>query len=376
MLQDNSKPSDANMILVMGVTGSGKSYFINQLAGKKVVGESDLLDSCKFNLNISTGKSFNFQFRYRIDEIPGTSVCQGVPVEIGRTKVLLIDTPGFDDSKRSDVDILTEISRLLASQYKLGVSLKGIIYLHRITDNRYQGSSVKTLDIFKEICGEHALRNVILASTRWDKVEESEGAARESQLRQKFWSYMLDNGSKMTRYYGDRDSAHAMISQLLGSGNIVLNIQRQLVDEGKTLDETGAGALVNGNIAESIKKSNAEIALLQRKLRESNDAMRRKLEEDKLREEDFIRQRRKDEVSLQANVGQDVQDEMNVEMGKRKKKSKTMGIILPMLPAALSVLGLFMGIPTGVTGMFSSWILGDQATGDGGLFSDLSEIFA
>ncbi|KAL2060460.1 hypothetical protein VTL71DRAFT_9491 [Oculimacula yallundae] len=349
MAVDNSKPSDANMILVMGVTGSGKSFLINQLAGRNVVTESDRLDSC-------------------------TAVCQAIPIEIGRTKVLLIDTPGFDDSKRTDVDILTEISKLLAVQYKLGVSLKGIIYLHRITDNRYQGSSVRTLDIFKEICGEKALRNVILASTRWDKVEEQEGAARETELRQKFWSYMLDHGSKMTRYHGDRDSAHAMISQLLGSSNIVLDIQRQLVDEGRPLDETSAGALVNGNISDAIKNSNAEIELLQLKLRESNDAMRRKLEEDRLREEAFIRQARRDQVSLQANVGQEVQDEMNVEMSRKKKKSKSMGIIMPLLPAALSILGMFIGVPSGVTGLFSSWILGEE--GDGGLFNELSEIFA
>jgi predicted GTPase len=48
MMADTSKPSDANMILVMGVTGSGKSYLINQLAGRKVVVESDKLDSCKW----------------------------------------------------------------------------------------------------------------------------------------------------------------------------------------------------------------------------------------------------------------------------------------------------------------------------------------
>ncbi|KAH7357223.1 P-loop containing nucleoside triphosphate hydrolase protein [Rhexocercosporidium sp. MPI-PUGE-AT-0058] len=348
-MADSSKPSDANMILVMGVTGSGKSYLINQLAGRKVAMESAELDSC-------------------------TAICQAIPVEIGRTKVLLIDTPGFDDSKRTDVDILTEISKLLAAQYKLGVSLKGIIYLHRITDNRYQGSSVRTLDVFREICGEKALRNVILASTRWDKVQEHEGAARETQLREKFWSYMLDHGSKMTRYYGDRDSAHAMISQLLGSGNVVLDIQRQLVDEGKSLDETTAGALVNGNISDAIKRSNAEIELLQRQLRESSNAMRQKLEDDRKREETFIRQARHDQVSLQAYVGQEVQDEMSVEMGRRKKKSKSLGIIMPLLPAALSILGMFVGVPSSVTGLFSSWILGEE--GDGGIFNELSEIFA
>jgi len=35
------------MIVVMGVTGAGKSYFINQLAGREVAEEGSDLDSCK-----------------------------------------------------------------------------------------------------------------------------------------------------------------------------------------------------------------------------------------------------------------------------------------------------------------------------------------
>lgn len=36
-----------NMILVMGVTGSGKSYFINKLANGNVVKVGDDLSSCQ-----------------------------------------------------------------------------------------------------------------------------------------------------------------------------------------------------------------------------------------------------------------------------------------------------------------------------------------
>ena len=92
---------------------------------------------------------------------------------------MLIDTPGFDDSGRIESEILTEISRLLSAQYEAGVSFKGVIYLHRGTDIRYAGSSVKTLEIFKKICGKVALKNVLLISTRWNKVNEALGANRE-----------------------------------------------------------------------------------------------------------------------------------------------------------------------------------------------------
>jgi predicted GTPase len=43
----NEKKESASMIVVMGVTGAGKSYFVNQLARKSVVKEGESLESCK-----------------------------------------------------------------------------------------------------------------------------------------------------------------------------------------------------------------------------------------------------------------------------------------------------------------------------------------
>ena len=38
--------AELSMVLVMGVTGSGKSFLINKLVGKDVVRESANMDSC------------------------------------------------------------------------------------------------------------------------------------------------------------------------------------------------------------------------------------------------------------------------------------------------------------------------------------------
>jgi ABC-type uncharacterized transport system ATPase component len=43
----NGQQDAASMIVVMGVTGAGKSYFVNQLAGRKVVEEGSNLDCCE-----------------------------------------------------------------------------------------------------------------------------------------------------------------------------------------------------------------------------------------------------------------------------------------------------------------------------------------
>jgi hypothetical protein len=63
----------------------------------------------------------------------------------------------------------------------------------RITDVRYQRSSVKALQIFKEIYGKYTPKNDLLVTTRWGEVEGSVGADRERKPRDKFWAYMLAN---------------------------------------------------------------------------------------------------------------------------------------------------------------------------------------
>lgn len=48
------------MIIVMGVTGAGKSYFINKLAGKDVVREGADLESCRLGLSLRPISSLMF----------------------------------------------------------------------------------------------------------------------------------------------------------------------------------------------------------------------------------------------------------------------------------------------------------------------------
>jgi len=47
-------------------------------------------------------------------------------------RITLFNTPGFDDTMRSDTDILEEIAEFLSHTYKQDVLLSGILYFHRI----------------------------------------------------------------------------------------------------------------------------------------------------------------------------------------------------------------------------------------------------
>ncbi|KAG8530514.1 uncharacterized protein KY384_005017 [Bacidia gigantensis] len=303
------------MVLVMGVTGSGKSYFVNKLANGDVV-------------------------------------------QVG-------------DDLHSYSQILEEISRVLTAQHEAGVPLKGVIYLHRITDIRYAGSSIKTLEIFKKICGDLALQNVILVSTRWNEIDEETGAFREQQLRSDFWAYMLGHDARMARFDGSRDSAIGIVSQLVSRQSIVLELQRELVDERKTLQETVAGAYVNDDLSEKraqLEKEVWDLEKLQQRTAQNDDrAMRRQIELDRAREQRRLQVAREDEERLRKQIALEVHTEIE---GKKKKKGKGLWAVLPFLPAVMGIIEMFVGIPPGSTALLTSWF------SESGIGESVSDFFA
>lgn len=172
-----------------------------------------------------------------------------------------MDTPGFDDTYKSDFDILEEIANWLRDtsghlahfnylhtdyghgRYQAGVKLSGILFLHRITDNRITNTVMRNLDMFQNLCGPDALSSIILVTTNWDQLRAMnihEGIRNEEQLRNDYWRPLLDNGSNMLRFENTCSSAWNIVNSL--PKNVVsLEIQREMVEHGKPLLATAAG---------------------------------------------------------------------------------------------------------------------------------------
>ncbi|KAL4928158.1 uncharacterized protein BDV17DRAFT_291906 [Aspergillus undulatus] len=249
-------PNDV-FIAVMGVTGSGKSSFIS-ICSKSFVRVGHQLEACTTTVDV-----------YAYEMSPWQTV-------------YLIDTPGFDDTNRSDTEVLREIAGWLGASYKSNILLHGIIYLHRITDIRMQGSARKNLIMFRQLCGEDALKKVILVTTMWDKVPADEAARREKELIEtpEFWGWMIGKGSTFHRHNNTEASARGIVSSLAGhKAPIATDLQKQLVDENKSLDQTSAGQELQSEMLKEKAKWDRERREIEEHLKEAIQQRDREAEE-------------------------------------------------------------------------------------------------
>ncbi|WPH02106.1 P-loop containing nucleoside triphosphate hydrolase protein [Acrodontium crateriforme] len=236
-------------IAVMGVTGSGKSTFIQTATPESEVGIGHDLES--FTAMV---EAFRFEHKGR--------------------QIELIDTPGFNDTTRSETEVLREIADWLDATYRNPPHerLNGIIYLQSIMDPRMYGSSLRNLKMFKDLCGENPMKNVMLVTTRWGVAKkagsEEIAADHENQLQSKeeFWEPMVRRGANLARFEDTKESALSIIDLMINQKPIVLQIQSELVDDGKNLIETTAGYTLNQEIISLKSKYAEELAQVQKEM--------------------------------------------------------------------------------------------------------------
>ncbi|KAN0072588.1 P-loop containing nucleoside triphosphate hydrolase protein [Elaphomyces granulatus] len=204
-------------VAVMGMTGAGKSSFIERLTLNESIVVGNGLES-------ETQTVTEYRCRY------------------GGKMYVLLDTPGFGDTYRSNDDIVDEVLQWLASSYRAGTRLSGVIYLHPINDVRMQGSARENLEMFRKLCGEDALKKVFFVSTFWDTADEALGVRNEEQLRSKdeFWGRMVKKGSKVRRYNRDDPLSAFAILNDIDDSHCVLRAQEEIVIDGKDPRQTEA----------------------------------------------------------------------------------------------------------------------------------------
>ncbi|TFK44968.1 hypothetical protein BDQ12DRAFT_621501 [Crucibulum laeve] len=245
---DDAVSTNDVIIAVMGPTGTGKSSFINLAAGisKTMVGHN--LESCTQEIQ--------------------TIRCRHPDQN---RDVVFVDTPGFDDTTIDDTVTLETIANWLNSTYARHITLSGLLFFHRISDNRMDGTSLRNLRMFQNLCGNDALENVILVTTMWDGVSEEEGSKREEQLRDSYWKPMLNLGSRMVRFHYSATSAWDIVSKFQPAPRSrPLLLQEEMVDRGMQLAETSAGRTLFSWFRDLIEKIKTIIRRFRDQLKEGS----------------------------------------------------------------------------------------------------------
>lgn len=189
---------------------------------------------------------------------------------------MLVDTPGFNDTYRSDTDILRSLVNWVKGSYN-EMQLSGIIYLHSISEPRMTGSSLQNLRMFRKLCGDGSLKNVILATTKWGIPPNSDELTREQDLcsNDDFWRLMIKDGSLVRRFEYTEGSAQCLVEEILRTGKerFTPKIQHEVVELGKKLSDTDAGASIDEALVELAKKYQEDLKAL---MEEQDRALRKR----------------------------------------------------------------------------------------------------
>ncbi|KAJ3509700.1 hypothetical protein NMY22_g16206 [Coprinellus aureogranulatus] len=282
-------------IAVMGATGSGKTTFINMVSGSQLR-TSQSLKSCT-------------------EVVAATD-----PFVVDGRKVVLVDTPGFDDTTKTDSEILKLIADFLATSYQNGTKLMGLLFIHRISDFRMGGISLKNFKTFRKLCGESTLRNVIIVTNMWGEVTPQLGAQREHELSssEDFFKPALDKGAKMLRHHNTLESGHEIVRHILRNNPMALQIQKEIVEEKKDVSQTAAADEIERELRAEKERQRIEAERVKRELEEAT----RKREEElrKQREEDA--RRRQAELDRIAAEQRRVQEQMERERREMERRMR------------------------------------------------------
>jgi hypothetical protein len=171
-----------------------------------------------------------------------------------------------------------------------------------------EGSDVRTLNLFARLVGKEAFAHIVFVTTRWESKDIEEQKLfekRERQLKDEFWREMILEGSYLQRFYGTKDSAEGIISQIVGAADpVVLRIQHELIEKEMELAATAAGAVLAPLVEEKLIESKSKLQRFRALLaRETNSTAKTRVMIDIKKAEEERDQAQSDKDKLKERVG-------------------------------------------------------------------------
>jgi chromosome segregation ATPase len=139
--------------------------------------------------------------------------------------------------------------------------------------------------MFRQLCGEKTLKNVVIVTTMWGNVNLADGEAREAELasRDIFFKPVLQKHAQMARSDYTIESEQAILRMILRNHPLPLRIQEELVDEHMDISETAAGEELNREFMRQMRRHKEELNQLKKEMaaaKNKDEETRRELEDE------------------------------------------------------------------------------------------------
>ena len=151
--------------------------------------------------------------------------------------------------------------------------------------------------MFRKLCGERTLKNVVIVTNMWGAVDRRVGERREAELSRgkDFFKPALEKSAQMARHENTVLSAQGILRLILNNHPLPLRIQVELVDEHKGVSNTDAGGELNQELNAQIMKNEEDMRALRKEMQQ---AIQDKDEETREELEGVIKQAEEDNQKL------------------------------------------------------------------------------
>ena len=137
------------------------------------------------------------------------------------------------------------------------------MYVESIIRLRMSATQHRNLLTFAELTGSRSAKNVVFATTMWDKFGEfdDDGNEREEVLKEEYWNTMIRHGAAVERFFNTSDSAWSIVDNIVQKNDqkAPLLFQEEMVDQKKHFNSTSAWEALYLDLSKLIAKRQKEM---------------------------------------------------------------------------------------------------------------------
>ena len=160
--------------------------------------------------------------------------------------------------------------------------------------------------MFRELCGDTTLKNVVLVTNMWGQVSQDVGEARERELTTIYLKPALDKGAQLARHHYTPQSTHDIIRRIIENQPIPPRAQRE-----------HTGGDINEELNEQIRRHRAELNAMREEmmqaLKDKDEETRKELEEETRKVREQLNRMREDSERM-ASAYEEERRRMEAEM--------------------------------------------------------------